>query len=220
MRNLKNISFFLFMVSCTGTDIVDDLVEPKIVVDNALESLAVGESYQFNVKYFNNLGIESTAVVQWSSSDPTVISIDDTGLASANLIGTVDITAQTDNAITVFSLDASNQTVQVSGERMTELNTVSSYELSGTATLRKENGKLILSFSDNFNADTGLPGLFVYLSNSTNTINNALEVAPITKFTGAQSFDITETSDLFEYNIVLFYCKPFLVSVGNGTLNP
>lgn len=65
-----------------------------------------------------------------------------------------------------------------------------------------------------------MPGLYVYLTNNTNTINNALEVAKVKAFSGAQSYEITEDIDLTTYDFVLFYCKPFLVPVGEGELNP
>ena len=210
----------LLLMGCIGTDILDDLVDPKIVVENLLISLKVGEAHQFNAKYFDNLGNEAGAVITWASSDVTIVSINSDGIATANAFGTVNITAQSEEATTTFSLEVMNETVAVSKERTTELQTVGSYVLSGTATLKKEDGKLVLSFSSNFRASSSLPGLYVYLANSTNTINNALEVSPITKFSGEQSFDITATDDLFKYNIVLFYCKPFVVPVGNGTLTP
>lgn len=219
-KYVKYLVIPLLMIGCVGTDIVEDFVEPNIVIENALLSIKVGDTHKFSPKYFDNLGNEEEVSINWSSSDPAILSITNDGLATANMRGTVDITAESEDAMIVFSLEIGDETVAVEEERTTELRTVGSYELSGTATLKKEDGKLVLSFASNFRADSGLPGLFVYLANSTNTINNALEVSPITKFTGEQSFNITGTDDLFKYNIVLFYCKPFVVPVGNGTLTP
>ena len=79
---------------------------------------------------------------------------------------------------------------------------------------------LILEFEDDFSTTSALPGLYVYLTNNINTINGALEIGPVTSFSGSQSYQISETDDLFKYGYVLFYCKPFVVPVGNGKLEP
>ena len=210
----------LVIWGCIGTDIVDDLVEPKIVVDNALVSLKVGDSHQFEFKYFNNIGQQEEALVNWSSSNPSILSVDNSGLITAHDTGEVDITASLKSATVIMTIEVTMETVAADQSRTAVLNTTTSYKLTGTATLRKENGKLTLAFSGDFDADTSLPGLYVYLSNSTSNISNAIEVSKITQFKGAYSIDVTGTDELFDYSFVFFYCKPFSVPVGNGKLNP
>lgn len=53
-----------------------------------------GSSYRFAVTQIPG---DSTGTVTWSSSDPTVASVDSTGLVTGNSIGSVIITAKTDN---------------------------------------------------------------------------------------------------------------------------
>lgn len=57
-------------------------------------SLARGETYQFTAKTYPG---NTSSKVTWSSSDPTVASVDSTGLVTANSIGSASITVQTDN---------------------------------------------------------------------------------------------------------------------------
>ncbi|UII34157.1 DM13 domain-containing protein [Fulvivirga ulvae] len=218
---MKRLFIMLLTLSgCIGTDIIDDEMEEKIVIDNPITSLKVGESHQFSAKYFNNIGQEENVVFVWTSSDESVISIENSGLAIALTPGTATLSVLAEDIATSLEVTAGDETSGDVELRSATLQTVSSYPLSGDVTLKKGSNGLILEFADNFNTTSALPGLYVYLSNNANTTNGALEVAKVAKFSGAQSYEITATSDLFEYNIVLFYCKPFVVPVGNGTLNP
>jgi hypothetical protein len=210
----------LLLSGCIGTDIIDDLVEPKIVIDNALISLKIGDTHQFEFKYFNNIGDEEDVLVSWSSSNDAVVSVDNNGFITALEMGEADIMATVDDVSAILPIEVATETVVVDQERTAVLNTTTSYRLTGTATLLKENDKLVLSFSDDFDVDTALPGLYVYLSNSTSNVSNAIEVSKITQFNGAYSLEVTGTDELFDYSYVFFYCKPFSVPVGNGKLNP
>ncbi|MBL6447508.1 DM13 domain-containing protein [Fulvivirga sp. 29W222] len=213
-------AILLILTGCIGTDIIDDEMEEKIVIESPLTSLKVGETHQFSAKYFNNIGKEEQVVFVWTSSDESIISIDNTGLATALKTGTVTLNVLAEGISAALKITASNETSGEVEQRTASLSTVSSYPLSGDVILKKGANGLILEFADNFNTTSALPGLYVYLSNNINTINGALEVAKVAKFSGAQSYEISTTSDLFQYNIVLFYCKPFVVPVGNGKLNP
>lgn len=219
MKKIILISI-VWLSGCIGTDVLDDAVEEKIVIENPIMSLKVGDSHQFEARYLNRAGMEEMADIVWSSSNPEKISLDASGKATALEAGNATISAQFKGASTSFLLEAGDETIDAAEERTATLQTVSSYPLSGTVRLKKEEGRLILSFDDNFKTTSALPGLYVYLSNNTNTTNGALEVAKVAKFEGAQSYTITDTEELFDYNIVLFYCKPFVVPVGHGTLQP
>lgn len=210
----------LTLYGCIGSDIIDDHVDEMIIIENAITSLKVGEMHQFNAQYLNNVGMETAATFSWNSSDESVISIDINGLATAHTAGTVTITVQATGVSKSLELEAGEETSAMITARTAEISTVSSYPLSGTATLKKDGDNLILQFSDDFITTSALPGLYVYLTNNVNTLNGAFEIGKVTAFSGVQSYNIASKSDLFEYNFVLFYCKPFVVPVGNGKLNP
>ncbi len=220
---MKNLAFIISVClsSCIGTDVLDDLMEEQILIESSITSLKIGESHQFQARYFNNIGEEVAIEPEWDSSNPAIITINNNGLATAVSTGQVIITTSYKDATDEIILEATtNETTTNPLQRKTELQSVSSYPLSGTVTLTPNDQGLLLEFADNFNTTSALPGLYVYLSNNTNTFSGALEIGPVTKFSGSQSYQITDTDDLYKYSYVLFFCKPFVVPVGNGKLNP
>ena len=210
----------LSLSGCIGTDIVEDFVEAKIIIDNPISSLKVDSTYQFEAIYINNVGSQEEADFQWSSSDEDILEISVDGLALGIMEGNAQVTAMANGISEMLDLMVTDTTILILDGRIAELKTVSSYPLSGNAILKKAGGKTILEFDATFNTTSALPGLYVYLTNNVSTINNALEVAKVKAFTGAQSYEISEDISLSEYDYVLFYCKPFLVPVGNGELKP
>lgn len=212
--------------ACIGIDIIDDFIEARIAMVNKVEALIVGDFYQFEAAYFDNIGLKQPVQFDWTTSDRQVLEINENGLALAVAPGTVTITSSVNgltSSVEVAVFDPSivnedsilmQQTPQ--GTRTAELKTVSSYPLEGTVTLSNQR----LEFSTDFKTTSALPGLYVYLTNNTSTINNALEIGAVEEFSGSQVYDVPENVQLQDYSHVLFYCKPFLVPVGNGKLEP
>ena len=222
---MRNILFFVVVMTlsgCIGTDVVDDLVEERVTIDNIITSLKIGESYQFLATYSDNTGTTSSAAFLWNSSDESVISIDVEGLATGISDGFSAISVSANGASTSIEVKADTNATMTLPSRIAPLETVSSYPLSGTATLIEDENGFTLTLLDDFTTTSALPGLYVYLTNNPKTINNALEIAKVKTFKGTQSYDVLGGEDfgLFTYNYVLFYCKPFLVPVGVGELKP
>jgi len=221
MKYIYYILLSLFVTySCIGTDVVDDFVEARVSIDNPVTSLKAGDSYQFRATYLNNVGLPEETTFLWMSSDESILEIDNDGLAVGINMGDAAITATAKGVSSSSELMVSDTTIGAITERTAELKTVSSYPLSGNAILRKDEGIVTLLLDDNFSTTSALPGLYVYLTNNVATINNALEVGKVLDFEGTQVYEIEEDIELTEYNFVLFYCKPFLVPVGNGELKP
>ena len=65
-----------------------------IELSKSTSSLARGKTYQFTAKTYPG---NTSSKVTWSSSDPSVASVDSTGLVTGNSIGSASITVQTDN---------------------------------------------------------------------------------------------------------------------------
>ncbi len=221
------LSFFLY--SCIGTDIIDDLVEPRITLANRIEAMIVADDYQFQALYFNNIGVEQQAFFEWISSNPDVLEISESGLASAFTSGVSTITFTANDLSSSFSIsvfhpdevnaDSIRMAQLLNSERTADLVSVSSYQLEGTATLRP-GSKLQIVLSDDFETTDVLPGLYLYLTNNPNTINNALEIGVVKEFSGGQIYDVPEMIRLQDYSHILFYCKPFVVAVGQGKFEP
>ena len=85
---------FLVLSGCIGFDIVEDEVEPVVVILNPIDSLKMGEQYQLEAMYLNNVGRSETVDFNWSTSNDQIISITADGLAEALTVGNVTIMAE------------------------------------------------------------------------------------------------------------------------------
>lgn len=211
----------LVLGGCVGEDIIQDRVDERLSITNPIESLKVGESHQFMATFWNNVGMEESADLVWASSDPSIISVDNSGLANAVAAGDVNITVSLNGRFDIseaIPVNAGSETVEVeeTTERTGTLRTTSSYVLEGDFTLTDTGSGLELAFGSNFRASAGLPGLYVYLTNNPNTINGAVEIGSVTQFTGAISYAVPSTVQINDYSHVLMFCKPFVVKVGDG----
>ena len=126
----------LISFSCLETDYIDDRVDPKINISNPLLTLKIEDSYPFQADYFNYIGekIENPSV-SWSSSDPSILEISESGLATAISFGSATITASlvtTEEELTITSKDlvtVSTATLTESIEFVGTVVSTSSYQL-------------------------------------------------------------------------------------------
>jgi len=222
---MKKLRFLLpiFLIGCIGEDIVLDEVDPVVQFTNPISSLEVNTFYQFEYMFLDNVGaaVEPTNVI-WTSSDETLLTVDDIGLVRGLNNGSVTLSISAmrnelaaDTSIT-FEITG-DPTTSTLTERLGSVQTTSSYVLKGDFTLTVDVDDLLLTFGSDYEADSGLPGLYVYLTNNPNTIAGAYEIGAVTTFSGAHEYRINST-DLFDYNYVLYYCKPFNVKVGHGNI--
>jgi electron transfer DM13 len=211
--------------ACIGDEFVDDFMMPRLEVSNPIDSLKIGTSYQYEYRYFNNIGaIDSTVGVDWQSLNPTLLDITSNGLATALSIGSAQIVISsltnpaTFDTVSVVTNASGTSQPDNPTERNGVIMTTSNYLLEGDVQLVNQEGQFILKLGSNFKATTALPGLYIYLTNNPATNSGALEIGPITQFTGAQDFPLPGLSNINDYDYVLFYCKPFAVKVGDGKL--
>ena len=229
MRKLQ-VTFILiatvFLYNCIGEDIRFDAVPEEIRFLNPVESMAVSETYQLKVTYFNNIGEPEEANVIWSSDNTLVASVNTSGLVTGISEGTTTIRAKVilnnnqaiENAIKInITTESVTQNTTI---KTGTIATTSSYLLQGTFTLSKiENtNNLELSIDSNYRASTSLPGLYLYLSNNPNSINGAYEVGAVSVFQGAHTY-IIENIGINDFAYLLYWCKPFSVKVGDGKIN-
>jgi hypothetical protein len=208
---------------CIGDDLVFDTVDPVIRISNPIDTIAIDSQYQFNYTYFNNIGVEETiSSATWSSSFPDVIEVSQSGLARALAAGVSTIEVQTMDALggivrDMFDVAVGKRTVIQTMERHGELRTTSSYTLKGLFSMQEVDGSLKLCLDSTYQASSNLPGLYVYLTNNPNSIQNATEIGMVTIFNGAHEYDIPQTVEINDFEYLLYYCKPFNVKVGDGT---
>jgi len=213
----------LLFTSCIGDDIINDRVDPRLIIDNPLDTLQYGGTYQYLPIYFNNVGMVEDLDVTWMTSNPLIVTVDSTGLVAAVDSGEVTITVsgvdEEGNALLFEdNFVVGNSTVSTSFNRTGVVNTTSSYDLTGAFRLEKVGTGVRLDFFDDYNASSSLPGLYIYLTNNNTTTNGALELGPVTVFSGAHSYDIPDVG-LNDYSYVLYFCKPFNAKVGDGLIN-
>ncbi len=229
---MKKTNAFLFVLmviafnSCIGEDIINDEIDPEIRILNPIQSVAVSETHQYNARYFNSIGQEEDASVIWSSSDESIATIGANGLLEGVSIGETVIKATVasnssatieDSSIVMITMDTVNQDPVI---KTGNIATTSSYTLTGDFTIGEiENtNDLLLSVLDNYQASTSLPGLYLYLTNNPNSINDALSLGPVSVFNGAHTYTI-ENIGINDYAYLLYWCEPFGVKVGIGTIN-
>lgn len=209
----------ILLIGCIGDDFVDDAVEPEIRLTNAIDTLQIGVNYQLEAQYFNNVGQEENVPLQWTSSNPAVVSVTDNGLISALLEGQTQITASyISNSQTVSistNIAVGNQTVVVNKPRTGTIIVTSNYILEGNFELRESNDQIILSIDDSYKASENLPGLYIYLTNNPNTSVGAFEIGPVNVYNGAHEY-VIDNVGLYDYSHVLYFCKPFNVKIGDG----
>ncbi|MEL6720831.1 MAG: Ig-like domain-containing protein [Bacteroidota bacterium] len=207
--------------ACIGDDIIDDRVDEQIRILSNVDTIGFGEEFQFEASFFNNVGAETETLIEWSSSDEVIITIDQTGLAkaisagAANIYATVDLMEKSIRDTipvvvgenTVVSIESRSGTIKAS----------SFYTLEGSFTMTEEDGTVTIAFADDYVASEALPGLYIYLTNNPNTVGGALEIGAVDVFKGEHNYKIEEL-DINEYNHLLYWCKPFGVKVGDGDI--
>ena len=106
---MQRLLFILFAisaiaVSCVQDDFLDDFVEPELRISGPSQDLEVAETFQYTYRYFNNVGARVEVPVTWTSNNPSVISIDANGLATAVAEGNATISG----SVSVDGLDSSD----------------------------------------------------------------------------------------------------------------
>lgn len=223
MKNALLLILFglFFLSSCIKDDFVNDTVDPEIRIISTIDTIELNTSFQFESQYLNNIGQSVDVDDEWSSSEPSVISIDSNGLAQAVGLGisiiSVSYTQNNQTLTDEVSVAVGENTVETVNVLGGEIVTTSSYVLEGKFEIKQDNNNLVLEIDDTYRASTSLPGLYVYLSNNKNSISNALEVSKVDIFDGAHSY-IVPNVGLNEYAYVIYFCKPFNVKVGEGEI--
>lgn len=215
-RPVYLLIIYLFLSGCIGTDIIEDMIDEALVINTRITGIKVGETVIYKATYFDNVGEPMPAEIEWTSSNESVITINNKGEATALAVGNANIVASHKDLLDEIGVEAGDETVEDDTERKATLTTTSSYPLVGTAILRKDNGELFLDLLDDFSTTSDLPGLYVYLTNNVSNVSGAVGIGKVVKFTGAQTYPIPGNPGLYDFNYILFYCKPFAVPVGNG----
>ena len=150
----------------------------------------------------------------WSSSDETVATVDGAGQVVAVGPGTASISAQTEG------VTSNRVRVTVFGPgRMGQFQPASrSYRCEGSVTLEAaSSGGLELVFGDDFLVSDG-PRLEVFLSATNRVGPGSLQLIPVQRFSGAQTYSLAAGVGLGDFDWVIIHCVPFNVTFGYAEL--
>lgn len=231
MKQVLRISFLcaLFILnSCIGEDIIDDSVDETIRIDNPVVNLEIGSTYQFEATYFNNVGQIEEAPIIWSSNDESIVEITQNGIATGITEGVITISAAVIqdevNVISTNELTVVEESIEdeepIAIVKSGFIETTSSYTLEGEFVFEEilESNSVRLSFNDSYQASSNLPGLYLYLTNNPNSIADAYNAGPVSVFDGEHSYEFDDVQ-INDFQYLLYWCEPFSVKVGEGTIN-
>lgn len=200
--------------------VTQDLTSVAIVEITTAGNLMVieaGESIQLSATPLNVQGepIENVEI-QWTSDRPEVATIDENGLATGISNGTVRISALAEGGTGFIDLMVGTEQ---SLSRTGTFSGLNGYRTSGGVTLgASADGSLTVNLANDFSAQNG-PGLYLYLSNSSNTVAGGLELGALRSTSGEDTYEVPSTVGLEDFNHVIVYCKPFGVGFGTAELS-
>lgn len=125
---------------------------------------------------------------------------------------------------------ATNETTQASNATRSGTFVDGEHPTSGTATLVEKDGKRILELDEAFNTSTSGPDLVVVLHRSPDVIGSTTPpaypineadyviIAPLEKYSGAQSYEIPENINLDEFESAAIWCRRFNATFGSARL--
>ena len=225
------VPLLLALSACIQDDVLEDYVDPELRITNAIDSLTVDSSFQLAVRYLDAIGRAAEVNPVWTSDAPNVATVQN-GRVTGRAPGTARISTSYDDRLARNGTPEDGFTLTVVAAPIIvdttttdppptargTVETTTFYDLEGAFTMEEhEDGGLLLRFGDDYVADDNLPGLYLYLTNNPNSVADALEVGPVTVFTGAHEYDIPEAG-VADYRYLLYYCKPFRVKVGDGEI--
>jgi uncharacterized protein YjdB len=190
-------------VLVTVTDNPNAITSVSIVGDTT--NMTVGGMRQLIAVLRNLAGDVLTGDVNWLSNDPSIASVDDSGLVSALTDGKTSIVATSDN-ISSVPFD-----VAVGSTNMTRTGMFSGrngYNAMGTAVLETIGEVTTLTLGSDFSTESG-PGLYVYLSPNEQNVTGGLSLDMLTSTTGAQAYELPGGADPAQYDYAVIYCQPF-----------
>ncbi|MFK7908760.1 MAG: hypothetical protein AB8B69_26765 [Chitinophagales bacterium] len=213
--------FVLLFSACIKDDFIMDTVDSVLRITSTVDTIALESSFQFEFMYLNNVGQSEAVNAEWQSSNPDIISINNSGLAQGLQIGTSTISVEYSdgNNLLKDSMEVNvgeNTTISTS-TKMGSIATTSTYKLTGDFTISEDGDDLLITFDSNYEASTALPGLYVYLTNNPNTTANAFEIGAVQIFSGMHEYRISGVN-INDYSHLLYFCKPFTVKVGDGEI--
>lgn len=179
------------------TVVADDNDVATVSITTDLQELTLSQMVNLELSVKNNLGEEITGkTATWISNNTELVSVENGQITGVDY-GTTDITA------TVDGIQSSPATVQVIRKG------TFSNRGSGTVKLRIENDVLQVILGDDFSTSSSPPDLRVYLGDTNNSVNGAVELASLDSSSGSQTINVSSEISIAQYRYVIIWCKQF-----------
>lgn len=186
----------------------------EVLVSGSQSILKPGEMLMLGAVARNAIGDSiGGAAFTWRSDDPGVATVTESGVVTAVSNGQTFIYAQT------AGISSAGYALEVaSASRMGTFAGLNGYNVKGSVFLENAANGPVIRLGDDFQSSNG-PGLYVYLSNSSNSVTGGVEVAKLRKNAGSDTYELPAGVGLTTYNTVIILCKPFSIPFGSATLN-
>ena len=179
------------------TVVSDNNQVATVTISPSVSEITLTETANLQISVKNNLGEEITGkTATWASGNIELITVEN-GKVTAENYGTANVIAIVDG------IESSPATIQVI-RRGAFTN-----RGSGTAKLRIENDVLQVVLAEDFSTSSSPPDLRIYLSNSDNNVNNAVELANLKSSSGGQIVNVSSEISITDYRYVMIWCKQF-----------
>ena len=209
--------------------LVDPPTALSIAQDGTIQAIAAGEA----TVIVQTTGLRGDIIEARTTFSVTAVTSTDTSTSTSE---TSRMTADSETSTLTTDTETSTMTMETETSTTTidnnigtgivlapqfyegEIISTSSYILEGNFRYEHNGTQITLSLDENYRASTSLPGLYLYLGNNPNTVNGAIEIAKVTVFNGAHEYILPPSIELADYKYLIYWCKPFSVPVGEGTI--
>ena len=215
------------VITARSGNVVDritlDVSESPVITDGEVRitvfamDLEEEQNFTFEAIYINaDNEVDAATTITWESNDPSILSIDQEGNATAVGAGSTQIRASVGTVEASVSVDVSAKQIS---ERTGSLRGTG-YNITGSFRLfENDNGDLILEF-ENASIDRNAPGPYFYLSNQDRSISGGVNLGK----TSNGDFQINVSAiapdvAINSFENVLVWCEPFNVRLGIGSFD-
>ncbi len=162
------ISLFaiLLLNSCINTEIVPEILEPKLSIVPKSVSLTLGQTTRLDAIYVDEKNIERPELVQWKSNMPTIAEVDASGVVTAKAIGQAWIVARVSssladstlvtvvidpNAVAKVEITAPNNTIAVGANLQfaVDVQNTNNQVIQGKTVIWQSDNNVVLSINNN-----------------------------------------------------------------------
>ncbi len=182
----------------------------SINITGSGNNLAINETKKLSATALNiNSQPIAAKTFVWLSSNPSIATVDATGLVTGKGFGLAKITASVDG-ITSMDYDI---TLSKSGSFSSQ----TSYNAKGTVELIEENGALSLLFKNDFSINRDVD-FKIHLAKSAKSITDGVNLGSLKKISGEQKYIVPNNVKINDYTYVVIWCQSYNIFIDSAKL--